>query len=166
MTGITNNAAGNPRIEQHDPVLDQPLKKMKMNHPALSAEPVASTGFGQLSELQKERLRHKVDIPDILKVPHRLIDAGERDTNNMGDILSLFPSLSKGSLSLCHLSRVDDMEAPVGEGKPLNVGIVLSGGQAAGTFLFLSHGPITAALVRMYDASSMMRGPVVYGGRI
>ncbi len=139
MADIANNAAANPHTDRQDPVLDQPLKKLKTtmlnNHPALSAEPVASTGFGQLSELQKERLRHKVDIPDILKVPHRLVDAGERDTNNMGDILSLFPSLSKGSLRLCHLSRVDDMEAPVGEGKPLNVGIVLSGGQAAGMFL-------------------------------
>lgn len=139
MADIANNFAANPHTESHEPVSDQPLKKTKMsNHPALSAEPVASTGVGQLSELQKERLRHKVDIPDILKVPHRLVDAGERDMNNLGDILSLFPSLSKGSLSLCHLSRVDDMEAPVGEGKPLKVGIVLSGGQAAGTYLSLS----------------------------
>lgn len=136
MADIANNAAAHPHIERHDPVSDQPVKKVKTkmmsNHPALSAEPVSSTGFGQLSELQKERLRHKVDIPDILKVPHRLVDADARDTNNMGDILSLFPSLAKGSLNLCHLSRVDDMEAPVGEGRPLNVGIVLSGGQAAG----------------------------------
>ena len=133
MTDIANNAAADLLINQQAPVPGNPVKRTKMSvHPALSAEPVCSTGVGQLSDLQKERLRHKVDIPDILKVPHRLIDAGERDTNNMGDILALFPMLSKGSLKICHLSPMDDMEAPVGVGKSMNVGIVLSGGQAAG----------------------------------
>lgn len=132
---LHNNLAtdANPVFSQdHDSSLQ--VKKMRYTHPALAVP--TSTGIGQLSELQQERLRYKVDIPDILKVPHRLIDAGERDMNNMGDILSLFPSLSKGSLNLCHLSPVDDMAAPVGSGEPMNVGIVLSGGQAAGMSFF------------------------------
>lgn len=103
------------------------------NHPALSSAPADPINY-QLSELQKERLRHKVDIPDILKVPHVLIDGDERDCNNQGDILGLFPrlSLSKNSLRLCHLAPLDDFQAALGAGEALKVGIVLSGGQAAG----------------------------------
>ena len=103
------------------------------NHPALSSTPADPVNY-QLSELQKERLRHKVDIPDILKVPHVLIDGDERDCNNQGDILGLFPrlSLSKNSLRLCHLAPLDDFQAALGAGEALKVGIVLSGGQAAG----------------------------------
>jgi len=125
---LANNAAAEPLLTAEITGERATNKKMKVGHPALEAS--NTTGFGQLSELQKDRLRHKVDIPDILKVPHRLIDAGERDMNNMGDILALFPSLSKGSLKLCHLGAAGGMEKT--EGPPMNVGIVLSGGQAAG----------------------------------
>ena len=125
---LANNAAAEPLLTAEITDERAANKKMKIDHPAL--ETSNTTGFGQLSELQKDHLRHKVDIPDILKVPHRLVDAGERDMNNMGDILALFPSLSKGSLKLCHLSAADGLEKT--EGPPMNVGIVLSGGQAAG----------------------------------
>lgn len=67
-------------------------------------------------------------------VPHALVDGEERCSvvNNSDSVCNLFPYLigDQGSLSLVHLQPTG---APMAEkGAPLRVGVVLSGGQAAG----------------------------------
>lgn len=92
-----------------------------------------ATNADQLSELQRERLHHCLDVPAILKVPHVLVDGEERNTvNNEEQICSLFPRLTGdfGPLHLVHLEPAT--QAFEADATPLRVGIVLSGGQAAG----------------------------------
>ena len=156
-------------VSEEDAVLRKPKAIKSEIHGALVNENIESRFH--LSELQKQRLKHKVDIPDILKgrlwlivlgscgwfrvsdlicvidqdiaeyklmyhlfkcsVPHTLVRGEERDCNNKPEILALFPNLSSQdeSLSLCHLREtVGHLE----KGKSMRVGIVLSGGQAAG----------------------------------
>lgn len=152
MAATLNNNNNNNLVtatrEETDEIPKHVEKRARwLNHPALQDGSKPKANY-QLSELQRERLRHKVDIPDILKVPHALVDGEERDCNNQGEILGLFPRLSstKDSLRLSHLAPLDDFEAVLGSGKSMRVGIVLSGGQAAGghnviigLFRYLKH---------------------------
>ena len=109
-------------------------------------EGAIATNADQISELQLQRLHHNVDVPYILKIPHRLADGAERnEVNNHPEILSLFPNLTQHPLSLVHLEPTSADADPEGS-RPLRVGVVLSGGQAAGghnviygLFQYLSH---------------------------
>lgn len=93
-----------------------------------------ATGSDQISDLQVERLNHATDAPKILKVPHALVNGEERNSMNNDEVIcSLFPHLTgeQGPVHLLHLKQSDASVDPEGS-KPLRVGLVLSGGQAAG----------------------------------
>jgi pyrophosphate--fructose-6-phosphate 1-phosphotransferase len=93
-----------------------------------------ATNSDQVSELQQERLNHTTDAPKILKVPHVLVDGEERNSMNNNEVIcALFPHLTgdQGPLHLVHLEQCDPSMDPEG-GEPLRIGLVLSGGQAAG----------------------------------
>ena len=65
-----------------------------------------ATNADQLSELQRDRLNHCLDVPAILKVPHILVDGEERNSiNNDEQVCALFPRLTGdfGPLHLVHL---------------------------------------------------------------
>ncbi|KAL4533239.1 hypothetical protein Ndes2526A_g08680 [Nannochloris sp. 'desiccata'] len=93
-----------------------------------------ATSSDQVSDLQLERLNHTTDAPKILKVPHALVDGEERNSMNNDEVIcSLFPHLTgdQGPVHLVHLEQCDASVDPKNS-KPLRVGLVLSGGQAAG----------------------------------
>lgn len=68
-------------------------------------------------------------------VPHKLCPGEPRDSTlaDQPEIAALFPNLTSGenALNLAHLQACDPQQDPEGA-TPLTVGVVLSGGQAAG----------------------------------
>ncbi|KAG2586000.1 pyrophosphate--fructose 6-phosphate 1-phosphotransferase subunit beta 1-like [Panicum virgatum] len=94
------------------------------------------------SEVQTSRLHHALQLPSVLSSQFSLVDRPPSSaTGNPDEIAKLFPNLfGQPSAAL-----VPAKEAAV-EGKPLKVGVVLSGGQApgghnviCGIFDFLQH---------------------------
>lgn len=78
-----------------------------------------------MSPLQKERLKYQPKLPKILQNPEKLI-LKEKETLSVADELApLFPKTL--SQPIVHI----EVGAPLDK-KPLKVGVVLSGGQAAG----------------------------------
>ncbi|RLM92477.1 pyrophosphate--fructose 6-phosphate 1-phosphotransferase subunit beta [Panicum miliaceum] len=79
------------------------------------------------SEVQTSRLHHALQLPSVLSSQFSLVDGPPSSaTGNPDEIAKLFPNLFwQPSAAL-----VPAKEAV--EGKPLKVGVVLSGGQAPG----------------------------------
>ncbi|KAG2594678.1 pyrophosphate--fructose 6-phosphate 1-phosphotransferase subunit beta-like [Panicum virgatum] len=95
------------------------------------------------SEVQTSRLHHALQLPSVLTSQFSLVDGPPSSaTGNPDEIAKLFPNLfGQPSAAL-----VPAKEAAAVEGKPLKIGVVLSGGQApgghnviCGIFDFLQH---------------------------
>lgn len=92
---------------------------MERGHPPACPDPASSTLFTPFARRERAPGPHRIEEHEFRKA------STDHDT-----IAGLFPNLCSGDLRLLRLVPREDGEG--GTGKPLRIGVVLSGGQAPG----------------------------------